>query len=43
MTGRITDETTGRTYQASPFPPFLQELIAAGGLIPYVRRRLGVA
>jgi 3-isopropylmalate/(R)-2-methylmalate dehydratase small subunit len=42
-TGQITDETTGRTYQAAPFPPFLQELIAAGGLVNYARKRLGLA
>jgi 3-isopropylmalate dehydratase small subunit len=41
-TGRITNERTGRTYAAVPFPPFMQELIAAGGLVPYVRKRLGV-
>jgi len=42
-TGRITNETTGRVHDAAPFPPFLRELIAAGGLIPYVRGRLGVS
>ncbi|OLC17802.1 MAG: 3-isopropylmalate dehydratase small subunit [Candidatus Rokubacteria bacterium 13_1_40CM_69_27] len=41
-TGAIVDVTTGRTYRAAPFPPLLQALIAEGGLIPYVRRRLGV-
>jgi 3-isopropylmalate/(R)-2-methylmalate dehydratase small subunit len=40
--GVITNETTGRAYRAAPFPPVLQELIARGGLVPYVRRRLGV-
>jgi 3-isopropylmalate/(R)-2-methylmalate dehydratase small subunit len=38
--GRIVDHTKGETYQAAPFPPFVQELIAAGGLVPYVARRL---
>ncbi len=28
------------TFPAEPFPPFLQRLIAAGGLVPYVRHRL---
>ena len=41
--GRITDETTGAIYHAAPFPPFLQELIAAGGLVNYARKRLGLA
>lgn len=32
-TGLITDETTGKTYQAQPFPPFIQRIIQAGGLL----------
>jgi 3-isopropylmalate/(R)-2-methylmalate dehydratase small subunit len=39
-TGAILDGSTGRNFQAAPFPPHLQELIRAGGLVPYVRRRL---
>ncbi len=31
--GLITDETTGKTYQAQPFPPFIQKIIDAGGLM----------
>ena len=31
------------TFPAEPFPPFLQRLIAAGGLVPYVRGRLAGA
>ena len=34
-TGVITDETTGKSFQGEPFPPFMQELIAAGGLAAY--------
>ena len=34
-TGVITDETTHKTFQGEPFPPFMQELIAAGGLAAY--------
>ena len=34
-TGLIVDETTGKSFQADPFPPFMQELIAAGGLAAY--------
>ena len=30
--GTITDETTGETFTAQPFPPFLMEIINAGGL-----------
>ena len=32
-TGVITDVTTGHTFQAEPFPPFIQEIISAGGLM----------
>ena len=34
-TGVITDETTGKSFQGEPFPPFMQDLIAAGGLAAY--------
>ncbi len=32
-TGVITDLTTGKTYQAEPFPPFIQNIIQKGGLL----------
>ncbi len=32
-TGIITDITTGKTYQAEPFPPFIQNIIKKGGLL----------
>ena len=35
-TGVITNETTGKTYQATAFPQFMQELINAGGLVKYI-------
>lgn len=38
-TGVITDETTGKTYQGQSFPPFMQRLIDAGGLIPYINSK----
>lgn len=38
-TGAIVDVTTGRTFQGEPFPPFMQELIAAGGLAAYRRTK----
>ena len=31
--GIITDITTGKTYKAQPFPPFIQNIIKAGGLL----------
>ena len=32
-TGVIQDKTTGKTYQAQPFPPFIQGIIQSGGLL----------
>ena len=32
-TGIITDITTGKTYQAEPFPEFIQNIIRKGGLL----------
>lgn len=32
-TGVITDATTGKTYQAEPFPDFIQNIIQKGGLL----------
>ena len=37
-TGVITDETTGKTYQAEPFPEFIQNIIAAGGLMNSIQK-----
>ncbi|HBE78808.1 MAG TPA: 3-isopropylmalate dehydratase small subunit [Firmicutes bacterium] len=39
--GQIKDLTTGKVFQAEKFPPFMQELIAAGGLIEYVKKQVG--
>jgi 3-isopropylmalate/(R)-2-methylmalate dehydratase small subunit len=39
-TGKITNVTLKRDYTAKPIPPFMQELIAAGGLMEYVRKGL---
>ena len=32
-TGVITDVTTGKSYKAQPFPPFIQNIIKCGGLL----------
>lgn len=32
-TGTVADLTTGKTYRAQPFPPFIQNIIAKGGLL----------
>jgi 3-isopropylmalate dehydratase small subunit len=38
-TGEIVNVTKGVTYKAQPLPPFMQELVAAGGLLPYLKKR----
>lgn len=37
--GVITDKTTGASFQAQPFPPFMQEIIKAEGLINYINQK----
>ncbi len=38
--GAIRNVTKGTSFKAAEFPPFMRSLIEAGGLIPYVERRL---
>lgn len=38
-TGKITDVTTGKTFQAAPFPAFIDNIIEAGGLINSLKAR----
>lgn len=40
-TGIITDETTGETFEAKAFPPFIDNIIEKGGLLPYLKEKLG--
>ncbi len=39
-TGQIKNVTLDRQYVSKPIPPFMQELIAAGGLMEYVQKGL---
>ena len=39
-TGIITNETKGHTYQAAPFPEFMQKIMAQGGLVEYTKEKL---
>jgi 3-isopropylmalate/(R)-2-methylmalate dehydratase small subunit len=39
-TGTIVNETTGVTFHAQPFPPFIKDIIEGGGLIESVKKRL---
>ncbi|MFY9175965.1 MAG: 3-isopropylmalate dehydratase small subunit [Caldicoprobacterales bacterium] len=38
-TGVITNITKGKTYQGTPFPEFMQEIMKAGGLVNYVKEK----
>lgn len=37
--GVITDVTTGKSYQGQAFPPFMQKIIAAEGLMNYINAK----
>ena len=39
-TGRVTNRRTGETFSSEPFPPFIAEIISAGGLVPRTRAKL---
>ncbi|TCO72314.1 3-isopropylmalate dehydratase small subunit [Marinisporobacter balticus] len=39
-TGKIVNITKNESYQAEPFPPFIQEIIVNDGLVNYVRGKL---
>lgn len=39
ISGMIKNVTKGTSFEARPFPAFMQELIKAGGLIPYVKEK----
>ena len=38
-TGEVRNLDTGAVFQAQPFPPFLQEIIKAGGLVERAKRQ----
>ena len=38
-TGVITNETTGKSFKGEPYPEFMQNIIQAGGLIPYINAK----
>jgi 3-isopropylmalate/(R)-2-methylmalate dehydratase small subunit len=38
--GVIRNLTTGQAFQAEAYPPFMMQIIEAGGLVPYTRREL---
>ena len=38
--GLIRNITSGELYKANPIPPFMQELIASGGLVEWTKKKL---
>ena len=42
ISGIITNNTKGKTYLATPFPQFMQDIIASQGLINYLKERTEV-
>ena len=38
--GKIKNLTNGKVFTAKPYPDFMSELISAGGLIEYTKKRL---
>jgi len=38
--GEVTNVTKGRTFQGTPLPPFMRDILDAGGLMPWVARSL---
>jgi 3-isopropylmalate/(R)-2-methylmalate dehydratase small subunit len=39
-TGKITNMSTGESWSAEPFPPFIQKMIASDGLINYLKKEV---
>ena len=37
--GVITDKTTGESFEGQAFPPFMQKIIEAGGLVNYIYQK----
>ncbi len=37
LRGEVIDQTSGRTYRATRMPPVMADILAAGGLVPYLK------
>ncbi|MEN6487005.1 MAG: 3-isopropylmalate dehydratase small subunit [Syntrophobacteraceae bacterium] len=40
--GIVVNLTRNQSFRAQPVPPFMQKLLSAGGLIPYVSEQMGL-
>ncbi len=39
-TGTIKNVTKGKTFKAKPYPEFMSQIIASGGLVEYTRKKI---
>ena len=39
-TGTISNITKGKTFKAKPYPKFMADIIASGGLVEYTRKKI---
>jgi 3-isopropylmalate/(R)-2-methylmalate dehydratase small subunit len=39
-TGTVKNVTKGKTFKAKPYPPFMSQIIASGGLVEYTRKKI---
>ncbi|MGA3094647.1 MAG: 3-isopropylmalate dehydratase small subunit, partial [Dehalococcoidales bacterium] len=39
-TGTINNITKGKTFSAKPYPRFMSEIIASGGLVEYTKKKI---
>lgn len=40
--GIITNKTSGETYQCTPLPSHILDLVEAGGLVPYLKKEMNL-
>lgn len=41
--GKITNVSSGKTFTAKPYPEFMMQIVNAGGLVEYTRKKLAGA
>lgn len=39
-TGKITNLSTGKTFTSKPYPEFMMQIVDAGGLVEYTKKKL---
>jgi 3-isopropylmalate/(R)-2-methylmalate dehydratase small subunit len=41
--GKITNLSTGKSFTSKPYPDFMMEIVNAGGLVEYTKKKLAGA